>query len=397
MQLVNNKPIKRYRGILFIELCLFLVFLKSMFADFTWEFNVVIVGFIGLLGCLLFILRNPNAINVNKGDFISILLFSIARIYSIRDGNINALIGAIISILIIAIVILLRDKIKIEILFFFTKVMAVLLFISLCAWLLFCIGVEFPYEKTSYNEGQYMYNNYYFFLINLKTIVEIPRFTGFFLEPGQLGMITAFLLFVNKFNLKRKEVLVLLFVTISTLSLAAYIITITSLLLLLFVKFRNGIIYFTICMCVLFSGYVFFSSLNNGDNVFNKLIIERLKIEDGDIAGNNRFSSDLDSYFEMFIKSNDKYLGIGGSKYYNIIWDAGNAGYKVFIIQHGFIGIFLILLFYMSVLIHKYSKLGLILLFAYILCFMQASYPFWECELFIFIVALPYLKFENHG
>ena len=70
----------------------------------------------------------------------------------------------------------------------------------------FFIGVFFAKLSHRLNDGQYFYDNYYFFLFNNDTDrLPIPRFSSIFLEPGHLGMITTFLIYANQFDLKGKK------------------------------------------------------------------------------------------------------------------------------------------------------------------------------------------------
>jgi hypothetical protein len=324
------------------------------------------------------------------------MLLIIVEFYCVRGSNINGYIGVLIMAMPIIFVLLLKDEIKIDLLRFLTSAMALLLFISLCAWILFLAGVQFPYSAVNFNNGQYWYNNYYFFLYDLNPYFIIPRFSGAFLEPGHLGMITSLLLYANHFNLRRKEVLVLLVATIFTFSLAAYILLIISISVFLFSKSKKSVLYITIWFGFLIIGYIFFTKLNNGDNIVNNLIIERLQIDDGNLSGDNRFSESMDSYFEGYIKSEDVYTGIGTAKY-ELLNLGANAGYKVFLVQHGIIGTSLLFLFYLSLVFAYKSKEAVFFLLIYILSFSQRAYALWECELLIFITAVSLFKIKNRN
>jgi hypothetical protein len=143
-----------------------------------------------------------------------------------------------------------------------------------------------------------------------------------------------------------------------------------------------------VCVLILFS---FFANYRDGNNAINNLILMRLKIENGDIVGNNRVGRDFDDYFQQFMNSDNKFLGIGEAKYSKMIWKSGNAGYKVFILQQGIFGTVLLFLLYFSMVIFKKSKLSLMFLVVYILSFLQRAYALWDVELLIFITALPIL------
>lgn len=225
-------------------------------------------------------------------------------------------------------------------------------------------------------------------------LLPVPRFSSIFLEPGQLGMMTSFFLCANRFELKRKEVLVIFVATVFTFSLAAYVLLLISASVYLTLYSKKPIRNFILWGSFLLLFYSFFSNYNNGDNVINSYILERLQSDNGKIAGDNRFSEEMDFYFKRFINSNDFALGIGSVQYEKLFLGA-NAGYKVFLIQYGIFGTLLIFLFYLMVVLGKPTKMAWILFLVYILCFLQAAYPLWECELILFITAIPFFKFNN--
>jgi hypothetical protein len=312
----------------------------------------------------------------------------------VKEGNAFGYIGILLTAMPVLFILLLRDSIKIKLLQSITSALALVLFISLFFWLLFLFGLPIPHSRINFNDGQYWFDNYYFFLSNLNNFYGIPRFSSIFIEPGHLGIITSFLLYANKFELRRKEVLILFIATLFTLSLAAYLLLIISAFVFVLLKSKKPTSSLILLFCLLTAGYYFSLSFNNGSNVVNNVIIERLQYNNGDIVGNNRFSSTMDSYFEEFIRSDNVYIGIGNTKYKYMDLGA-NAGYKVFLVQYGIIGTLLLFLFYLSLIMEYKSKLAIWFLFIYSLSFLQASYALWASELIIFITAMPLLKLSN--
>jgi hypothetical protein len=335
---------------------------------------------------------SKNIFTFNKANLILVVLIIIIEFYVVKGGSFNSLIGAILRSIILSVVLLLNDRIKINLFQFFTNAFAILLTISMLEWILFLIGSLLPYDQTNF--GGYFFRNYYLFLISQANFDYnlIPRFSSVFLEPGQLGMITTFFLIANKFELKRKPILIIFIATLLTFSLVAYVVLIISTSLYLKVYTQKVVRNVYIYILFIFLFYLFFSNYNKGDNAINNLIIARLKYENGDIAGNNRFSTDLKDYYKNIYKTDNFIFGLGAFEYEHMTWDGGNAGYKVFIMQYGIVGSLLVLLFYLIVLFSNKSKMAWILLAAYILIFLQASYPTWECELLIFITAVPFLN-----
>jgi hypothetical protein len=377
-----------------LKIGILLVFLKSLFSWFLWELSPYLIGSISIFFCGLYWMVRPSYFPLKKRIFVAIMLLIIVEFYCVRGSNLNGYIGVLLMTIPIIFVLLLKDTMKIDLLWFLTSAMALILLVSMFAWILFLAGVQFPYTKVNFNDGQYWYNNYYFFLYNLNPSEIIPRFSSIFLEPGHLGMITSFLLFANHFAIKRKEVLVLLVVTIFTFSLAAYLLLTISVSVFLLMKSKKPILYFTVWLGFLMIGYYFFNTLNNGNNIVNNLIIERVQVVDGDLSGNNRFSSSMDSYFEDFLKSDNVYTGIGNTKY-ELLNLGPNAGYKVFFLQYGILGTSLLFLFYLSLVFSSKSKEAAFFLIVYILSFSQRAYALWACELLIFITAVSLFKINK--
>jgi hypothetical protein len=392
MEMVSN-ILKKQDFILLslLKISLLLVFLYSMFAWFLWEPGPATIGSISIVYCVLYLITRPSFFPLKKGSLMVILLLILVRFYCVRGTNINGYIEELLTTLPIVFVILLKDTLKIDLLRFITSAMALILFVSLCAWILFLAGVQFPYSVVNFNDGQYWYNNYYLFLYDLNPYFTIPRFSAIFLEPGHLGMITSLLLYANRFEIRRKEVLVLLVSTIFTFSLAAYILLIISVTVFLLLRSKKPAFYMTLWIVLLITGYYFFANHNNGNNIVNNLIIERLQFDNRNLSGDNRFSESMDSYFVDFQKGGNLYTGIGLIKYESLNLGA-NAGYKVFLIRNGVIGTSLLFLFYLSLVLYNKSKEAAFLLLIYILSFAQRAYALWDCELLIFITAMALFK-----
>jgi hypothetical protein len=204
-------------------------------------------------------------------------------------------------------------------------------------------------------------------------------------------MISSFLLLANKFEFKRREVLIILIALIFTLSLAAYVLTLISFSLYMLFNIKQRFAYLSKWVLILMCSYFFFTSWNDGNNVINEQIISRLEYDESndDIVGNNRVQESFNEYYLDFINTELAWVGIGAKKYNQIDFGPGNAGYKVFLVQYGILGTLLISFFYIFLAAYNKSKLALALLIIYTLAFLQRAYPFWACELIIFITSLP--------
>ena len=68
----------------------------------------------------------------------------------------------------------------------------------------------------------------------------------------------------------------------------------------------------------------------------------RLEVDDGELAGNNRVTHDFDAEFKNFLESDDLLFGRQKDNVF------GDAGYKVFVYDFGFVGLFLLIIFYVT-------------------------------------------------
>ena len=125
---------------------------------------------------------------------------------------------------------------------------------------------------------------------------------------------------------------------------------------------------------------------NNGNNLVHDLILLRMEIEDGEMAGDNRISNNFEGDYENFISSSDVLLGreMDNSEF-------GNAGYRVFFYEHGIVGVVLVWLFYVVSLMYTPNKRAFVsVLFVALLFFGASAFMLWD-NIFIPLYAAAYL------
>lgn len=131
------------------------------------------------------------------------------------------------------------------------------------------------------------------------------------------------------------------------------------------------------------------------DNIINKVIVSRLAINEnsGTIVGDNRSSVNTQIYYDSFIKSSDFLIGMDSQKFADAAY--GSAGYKVYLMGYGLIGVVLVVFLYFSyaLLYCKYEVLGLFLIFMMLL--YQNCYPFWFTVIFSYILGTNVLYNEK--
>jgi hypothetical protein len=230
------------------------------------------------------------------------------------------------------------------------------------------------------------FENYIFFVRSTK-VFDTYRFNGPFLEPGHLGMICAFILYANRFDVRNNRYLwVILIVTLLTLSLAAYVLLFLGISFFYINKVSHIIrILFLLFLC----HYIVTTVWNSGDNYINNLILARLKFDEvKGISGNNRISYSTDKYYKKFVLTHQVLTGVGQQKYASLSKNRiiAGAGYKIYILQNGIIGLLLVFLFYYKIVQlspnRRYAYCFLLLL---LFAFLQRAYPMWFSWLFLFI------------
>lgn len=244
---------------------------------------------------------------------------------------------------------------------FLCKVMAILLAVSLFFFVLYILGFPLPNSPIAHEELMYSYTNYYFFLIDDRSFfVLIPRFHSVFMEPGHLGTAGTFLLLTQLGNWKKWYNVILLVSTILTFSLAAFV-------LLVMVMFANAwirrkkilskLLFLAGFLAIVTVSAIFY---NDGDNLLNTLIIERLEVNDGKLAGDNRVTDTFEAAFNDFLQTDDILFG---REYELAEFGWGNAGYRVYIYDYGLVVLVLTILFYILAVSSSRERRAIISMF----------------------------------
>lgn len=226
----------------------------------------------------------------------------------------------------------------------------------------------------------YIYGNYIFLIKN--DIMYPDRFCGFTLEPGYIGSFCAYMLYADRFRMRKIENIVLLVSVISSLSLAGYLLT-TMGFFMCKVSSNVRIIFKRLLQigCLVVIAYFIAQKYNDGDNYINEKIFERLQIDEKKgIKGNNRISDDVNVYYDQFLRSDNLLVGYSDAQMQKLrnsleVWNS--AGYKVFLMNNGLIRLLLILAFYYLIARssdNKYYSMGFfMIIFIY---FLATGYVF---------------------
>lgn len=370
---------------------IFLMF-YSLRPWFLWSIRGVIVDIIASLILILYYIYDGNIERRCNSKYKYVIIFYVLLVlwnYYIENG------GAFLPFLF---ALLATDNEKERILSWWTNFYAIVLAITLIAWLSTFVGALPSHGTIIADESiNHIYTNYW---LCTKGFIYPFRFHSVFLEPGHTAMIGAFTLYANKYQFKKPAVIVILICCLFTLSLVGYILIplgyaiVKMLNSSYFVVFKNlmlsCIIFASIILCGLY--------YNGGNNHLNEFILERLELDDEKgIVGNNRTSDYTDLLFDRSIKNGNAIWGMSQQRYKQLRFsdDIHGAGYKIYILQKGIVGTVLIFFFYFFLYRTSREKsfaLGLFIL--YILSFIQRAYPFWYSMLFIFlfVTSLPNRK-----
>ena len=221
------------------------------------------------------------------------------------------------------------------------KAMAILLVPSMFFFFLYLYGFPLSSSNLQYGDAFYTFSNYYFFLIDDRQLFAfIPRFQSVFPEPSHLGSVCAVLLLAQRGLWRRWWNVVLLVALFISFSLGAYVYLVAIIFLNLWTKGRRIMINLALVAALIASVVIGSFYYNDGDNLVNNLIVLRMEVEDGEMAGNNRTSEDFDADFDNFMQSSDILFGRDRQEMF------GDSGYKVFIYDNGFVGLLLIIAFF---------------------------------------------------
>lgn len=349
------------------------LFIHSMYPWFTFEYKNAYLS-LGALGITAFVGFQTKIFQRNKSSIIVSILFLCLYLWLSKYSNIFGSLELIIQWLILCYIVSLKYEYKIQLIEFITKWFAILMSISLGAYILFLSGVSFPGTIVEYQ--QYFMDNHYFFLQK-----ELFRFQSVFLEPGHMTMGLAPLLFINKYNLKNRYVLILFIAQMLSLSLAGYMMMMIgySVLFLFDKQSKKSKLISVLLSVILISSVAIFMQNSFENNVFNDLIFRRMQFDNGHFVGDNRSSVYLDRQFEDVVSSSDILTG----HYFNSeMSEKGVAGYKKFIVQFGLIGCVLLILSFFSthkLLIYKFRRNAFLLVIMILLLLLQNAYPTWWC------------------
>ena len=355
-----------------------LIYLGSLFPWFLWSTGGAYIGLSAVLLVAAMLMDRKEALGLfSRKDFLMpILAYMLISFYIIfvNGESPKNLVINLFHIVIYLTLFRADTKELPPLADFIAKGMGWLLLVSMVFFLAYLMGFPLPSVNASFRDGFYSFSNYFFFLIDDRSFVFlIPRFQAVFLEPGHLGTATSFLLLTQCGKWRRWYNVVLLTATLITFSLSAYVLLTAVIIMHLWVQRRNilgKLVAITLVFAAVITASFFY---RDGDNMLHDLIILRLEVEDGELAGNNRVTEDFQSEFDSFMQSGDILFGRGMD-----YEESGNSGYQVFIYDNGLVGLFLLWAFYVvSMWAAPDRRCFLAVMFVALLAFLARGYLMW--------------------
>lgn len=362
---------------------IFIVYLNSMFPWFMCSLrNYFALFAFGLL--LLSFKYSPEVFCCSRKYYGVVVLFSLLIVYVFARQQTP---GLLFEWCFIIAIIICKTELKERVILFISKVLAGLLLISFSAWALRFAGVPFPSRMGNYMGYEQI--NYFFFLLAPyeNSLLTLPRFHSVFQEPSHLATTSVLLLFCNGLDFKRWYNKVLLFMIAFSLSLAAYVLLFT----IIFFKFAKKASHFVLFILLVLTVFFVAKRYNDGNNLINYFIFQRLELQDGRLSGDNRVTEDFEYEYNKFVTSNQ--IWIGGE--FDPSSFSGGSGYRVFIYSYGLIGTFLMVVFFSAHASLFKGKDVFVLLLLNAMIFWKGGTQLWYNILIPMLCALPILQRTN--
>ncbi len=374
-----------------------LVMFDSFHLQFMQHLPSVALSLLCMVVMVLYMSMSSMMFNFSRRNINSCLLFGVICLYQIvfcTGGSITSLLNHFTAFVCCAVVLLLKDAVKAEILRITSVTMGLILVASMLGWILYLLHVPMPHRTELEVLDFYTHTYYPTFTVNgFPYEYELPRFASVFMEPGHLATTCVFLLFANNMSLKQWYNILMFIAVIISFSLASWGLLIGGFIMhyMLYGKRR----FLKLSLFVGFISLVTYISIqvNNSDNIVYRLIISRLEYTDSDdiIVGNNRFTDDFNLKFERFIRTSDAFFGIAYLPRYQQWW-TDSSGWKRAVVMHGIIGMFFIMMFYYKIAKERRSMECMCLLLLWIVGNSIRDHVLKDFWLYIMIFAMPVLQ-----
>lgn len=198
----------------------------------------------------------------------------------------------------------------------------------------YALDLPIPYDVVKYYNRNDLYINYQVSFLYTDWSGNVLRLCGLFNEPGYFGTVLALVLCADGIDLRRKGNWLLLLAGCLTVSAAFFVLLFLGLLL---VHGRKPWAPFVFGGFLLFWLFVLPGLEFSDPNVAG--IVDRLRLVDGRLAGDNRVDSAVEAAFGRWLESGRLLLGYGSG--YSAM-NGSALSYKTYLMDFGIIGFLLI-------------------------------------------------------
>lgn len=392
------------------SLAVFLEMISGAYPWFFWNINTNYLFVLCTIVTFVYLKKNKLKLNISSRYGLGFTLLFVSTLLNVDSHTINERIYQICSFLPMLAIVSNKtygERVYVTI----AKWLSYILVPSMLLHVLF-LAIGFPPSIVIINEtvpDNYIYFNYFILVKNIIMSDYQIRFCSIFLEPGYLGTMLSFLLYVGRFDFKKSYNVVFLLALILTLSLAGFVITALAWVL---IKLQEGKSIKRLFQIVCVLGIVYYGgiSYNGGNNILNEQILSRLQYDkDKGISGNNRASHMAEAYFDYYMHTGEILFGVGQQQVRKINGGGTGgvdfndqirgAGYMIFFITNGIIEAVIIFFGYLMFVLKTDRKYGYGFLLLIVITFVQAAYPLSPSWLipFIFGCILNSGKNENRN
>lgn len=319
-----------------------------------------------LLLCLLFYKKKRR---FSKTDKKLILLFAITLFYYTLNGLLHGtnIMGVIARLLVLAYIAVpfAKESFSKQVYSKFLSILSIVLGISLLSYILFFTGVISPIGVITQQEGEVLETFDVYPLLVVQRGFDFLRFSGPFVEPGEVGTLSAILLCVQRFNFKDKRIIPIFISGLLSFSLFFYVLVIVYGGIYLLTIKKNYFVF------ILFGALlVGFYLKTKDDPVLYPLIWERIEWDEQNqqFKGDTRKGADVDDYYDNFKKTPQYWTGASKeevARFWRIV--GSTSSYKVVVITDGMIFLALYLLFFIFYAYHYRRSNKEFLLFVLVL------------------------------
>lgn len=394
---VRREPLALY-------FCIFIVFLTSMGLWIGWnERAKYIYAFFGI--CMIALIKvNHVRLNFSIRNKWSIILLIISYTYIAYKDELIGFRTPFAFYIPISVLILIDTDDRVRCLNYIYKWYAYLLVPSIFIYLMVQSSGLPAFGRLLVNDNnvqplEYLWRENYIFY-NYADFYEI-RFNGPFIEPGHLGMMSAFLLLITGYRFKQIHTWIIIVGILLSMSLSGYMLALIGYVLYKcgqgYIKLKNIISFLIFLLLVVYIAFTY----NDGENLFYEMIISRLEPdEDTGFVGNNRVFGSIELYFITMFDDTKLLLFGYDNTVLEVLAESGSrgTGFTMWFVKYGLVGTIFASVFYVYYFFTSKSKKKAFTLLAFvIIMFWQRSYPFWFSWIICYVYGMMILEQRLSG